>query len=112
MTLIKSISGIRGTIGGKVNQGLTPLDAVKFASAYGTWLIRRNPDSKWKLKEDFLTNIKITQQKILKDYSKMVKPGGKLVYATCSILNSENTKQIKDFLKSENGKEFKFEKSI
>lgn len=38
MTLIKSISGIRGTIGGKVNEGLTPVDAVKFASAYGTWL--------------------------------------------------------------------------
>ncbi|MEN8125792.1 MAG: phosphoglucosamine mutase [Bacteroidota bacterium] len=42
MTLIKSISGIRGTIGGKVNDNLTPLDAVKFASAYGTWLINRN----------------------------------------------------------------------
>ncbi len=38
MTLIKSISGIRGTIGGKVDQGLTPVDAVKFAAAYGTWL--------------------------------------------------------------------------
>ncbi len=38
MTLIKSISGIRGTIGGKVNDGLTPIDAVKFASAYGSWL--------------------------------------------------------------------------
>jgi len=36
MTLIKSISGIRGTIGGKVDQGLTPIDAVKFAAAYGT----------------------------------------------------------------------------
>ena len=44
MTLIKSISGIRGTIGGKVNEGLTPLDAVKFAAAYGTWLIARNPN--------------------------------------------------------------------
>ncbi len=42
MTLIKSISGIRGTIGGKVNENLTPLDAVKFASAYGTWLKTRN----------------------------------------------------------------------
>ena len=42
MTLIKSISGIRGTIGGKVNDGLTPVDAVKFAAAYGTWLINRN----------------------------------------------------------------------
>ena len=42
MTLIKSISGIRGTIGGKVNENLTPVDAVKFASAYGTWLLDRN----------------------------------------------------------------------
>lgn len=38
MTLIKSISGIRGTIGGAVNENLTPIDAVKFAAAYGTWL--------------------------------------------------------------------------
>ena len=38
MTLIKSISGIRGTIGGKVGENLTPVDAVKFASAYGTFL--------------------------------------------------------------------------
>ena len=38
MSLIKSISGIRGTIGGQVGDNLTPLDAVKFASAYGTWL--------------------------------------------------------------------------
>ncbi|MEO6301645.1 MAG: phosphoglucosamine mutase [Bacteroidia bacterium] len=39
MTLIKSISGIRGTIGGKPNDGLTPLDVVKFTSAYGTWVL-------------------------------------------------------------------------
>ena len=38
MTLIKSISGIRGTIGGPVDDNLTPIDAVKFAAAYGTWL--------------------------------------------------------------------------
>ena len=38
MTLIKSISGIRGTIGGQVGENLTPIDAVKFASAYGIWL--------------------------------------------------------------------------
>ena len=46
MTLIKSISGIRGTIGGKTGDNLTPLDAVKFASAYGSWLKKRNPDKK------------------------------------------------------------------
>ncbi|MDA8626436.1 phosphoglucosamine mutase, partial [Flavobacteriaceae bacterium] len=44
MTLIKSISGIRGTIGGVVGDNLTPLDVVKFASAYGIW-IRRNSDN-------------------------------------------------------------------
>ena len=38
MTLIKSISGIRGTIGGNVGDNLTPIDAVKFAAAYGVWL--------------------------------------------------------------------------
>ena len=38
MTLIKSISGIRGTIGGTIGDNLTPIDAVKFAAAYGTWL--------------------------------------------------------------------------
>ena len=42
MSLIKSISGIRGTIGGSIGENLTPLDAVKFASAYGTWLLKRN----------------------------------------------------------------------
>lgn len=49
MTLIKSISGIRGTIGGKSNQGLTPIDTVKFAAAYGTWLKERNPNKKLKV---------------------------------------------------------------
>ena len=49
MTLIKSISGIRGTIGGLVNDGLTPIDAVKFAAAYGTWLINRAADQKIKV---------------------------------------------------------------
>ena len=49
MTLIKSISGIRGTIGGKVDQGLTPIDAVKFAAAYGTWLKSRNPQQRLKV---------------------------------------------------------------
>ncbi len=45
MTLIKSISGIRGTIGGNVGDNLTPVDAVKFAASYGTWL-KRNSNKK------------------------------------------------------------------
>ena len=46
MTLIKSISGIRGTIGGAPGEGLTPVDAVKFAAAYGTWLKSKSPYKK------------------------------------------------------------------
>ncbi len=49
MTLIKSISGIRGTIGGKVDQALTPIDTVKFAAAYGTWLKDKNPNQRLKV---------------------------------------------------------------
>lgn len=44
MTLIKSISGVRGTIGGKKGENLSPLDAVEFAAAYGNWLKRKNPN--------------------------------------------------------------------
>lgn len=45
MTLIKSISGIRGTIGGKAGENLTPIDAVKYAAAYGTWIkLQRNKE--------------------------------------------------------------------
>lgn len=49
MTLIKSISGIRGTIGGKPSENLTPLDAVKFAAAYGSWLKNRNQGKRIKV---------------------------------------------------------------
>ena len=46
MALIKSISGIRGTIGGKTNDNLTPVDIVKFASAYGSWLLQQSKNNK------------------------------------------------------------------
>jgi len=49
MSLIKSISGIRGTIGGKPGENLTPIDAVKFAAAYGTWLKKEYPGKDLKL---------------------------------------------------------------
>ena len=49
MTLIKSISGIRGTIGGRVGEGLSPLDTVKFVSAYGKWVINRANTTKVKV---------------------------------------------------------------
>jgi phosphomannomutase len=49
MTLIKSISGIRGTIGGKPGEALTPIDAVQFAAAYGSWLKLRFPSQQLKV---------------------------------------------------------------
>jgi phosphomannomutase len=49
MTLIKSISGIRGTIGGQVGDNLTPIDAVKFAAAYGTWIKQQRNKSNYRV---------------------------------------------------------------
>lgn len=78
------------------------------APCSGLGVIKRNPDSKWKLEPSFIENIKKVQQECLQDYSKMLKAGGKLVYATCSILPSENQEQVHTFLNSENGKDFNF----
>jgi len=80
------------------------------APCSGLGVLRRNPDAKWKLHPDFIQNIIKTQQQILNDYSKILKIGGKMVYATCSVLPSENQNQIQQFLKTENGKQFKFVK--
>ena len=77
------------------------------APCTGLGVLKRNPDSKWKLSPEFLDEIRKTQQEILQDYSAMVKDGGKMVYATCSILPSENKQQITTFLDSEAGKNFK-----
>ena len=79
------------------------------APCSGLGVLKRNPDSKWKLQPDFLNKIKDTQLKILKQYSKLIKENGKIVYATCSILPSENEHQINSFLKSEEGQDFKLE---
>ena len=78
------------------------------APCSGLGVLRRNPDTKWKLEPKFIDRIRETQQDVLQQYSKMVKPAGKMVYATCSVLPSENEAQIKTFLKSESGKNFTF----
>ena len=80
------------------------------APCSGLGVLRRNPDAKWKLQPEFIDKIKITQQEILQQYSRIVKAGGKLVYATCSILPSENKTQVDTFLTSELGKDFTFVK--
>jgi len=80
------------------------------APCSGLGVLRRNPDAKWKLELEFIDNIKKVQQDILQQYSRIVKSGGKLVYATCSVLPSENQEQVQKFLASESGKEFTFVK--
>ena len=72
----------------------------------GMGVLRRNPDTKWKLKPDFIKELKHLQQKIIVEYSKMLKKGGKMVYSTCSVLPSENQNQLKKFLKSDHGKDY------
>mgnify|MGYP000022229127 CR=1 FL=1 len=77
------------------------------APCSGLGVLKRNPDSKWKLQPEFIDNIRKVQAEVLESYSKIVKPGGKLVYATCSILPSENEEQVAKFLKTtEIGKSF------
>ncbi|HIP27517.1 MAG TPA: methyltransferase domain-containing protein, partial [Flavobacteriaceae bacterium] len=70
------------------------------APCTGLGVLRRNPDSKWKMEPDFMANIIKTQAEILENYSKLVKVGGKLVYATCSIFPSENENQVAKFLEN------------
>ncbi len=76
------------------------------APCSGLGVLRRNPDAKWKLQPEFMDKIRATQKELLDSYSRMVKPGGQLVYATCSILPSENELQVKAFLGREEGKDF------
>jgi len=73
----------------------------------GLGVLRRNPDAKWKLNLEFINQIKIQQQEIITNYSQMLKPNGVLVYATCSILPSENQNQVDLFLQK-NKNEFEF----
>lgn len=70
----------------------------------GLGVLKRNPDAKWKLSPEFIENVKALQQHIINDYCNMVKPGGLMVYSTCSILPSENEKQVNEFLSKQSGK--------
>ncbi len=67
----------------------------------GLGVLKRNPDAKWKMSHDFIEQVKELQQRILIDYSSMVKIGGEMVYSTCSLFPSENEKQVETFLKNQ-----------
>lgn len=69
----------------------------------GLGVLRRNPDTKWKLQPDELPRLQALQAEILSNYSRMVKKGGRLVYSTCSVLPSENEHQVRAFLEASGG---------
>lgn len=64
----------------------------------GLGVLKRNPDSKWKIDQAFIDRIKKEQEQILQDYCKIIKKDGLMIYATCSILPSENELQVQKFL--------------
>jgi 16S rRNA (cytosine967-C5)-methyltransferase len=65
-------------------------------SGSGTW--RRNPDLKWRMTPDDIDELQLLQRRILAAASKLVKPGGKMVYVTCSLFADENEAQLTQFL--------------
>jgi 16S rRNA (cytosine967-C5)-methyltransferase len=78
----------------------------------GSGVLKRNPDAKWKLNTEIIGRTINVQAEILSNYSKMVKPGGTVVYSTCSIFPSENEEQVKRFLDKEPGFELIKEKHL
>ena len=67
-------------------------------SGSGTW--RRNPDSRWRLTLEMLEGYRQAQGRLLATAAPLVKPGGRLVYVTCSLLRSENEDQVDGFLEN------------
>jgi len=65
----------------------------------GTW--RRNPDAKWRMRPEDLAELIERQQQILRSAARLVRPGGRLVYATCSLLREEDEAQAEAFLAAE-----------
>ena len=68
------------------------------APCSGLGVLRRHPDSKWKLNPEAIEEVMETQAEILHRYCRMLKPGGVLVYATCSLMPGENDRQVQEFL--------------
>jgi 16S rRNA (cytosine967-C5)-methyltransferase len=78
----------------------------------GTGVIKREPDTKWKLQPEHLERLVGVQADILHRYPRMLKSGGTLVYATCSILPMENGRQVRQFLENNNDFELVEERTV
>ncbi|MBR6001162.1 MAG: RsmB/NOP family class I SAM-dependent RNA methyltransferase, partial [Oxalobacter sp.] len=64
----------------------------------GMGTLRRNPDLKWRQDEEAIAELGVKQRDILASAARLVKPGGRLIYATCSLLTEENEQVVSDFL--------------
>ena len=76
------------------------------APCSGLGVLKRNPDAKWKMNPEKIKKLINTQQYLINFWSKYIKPGGELIYATCSIFHQENKEQVKIFLDNKFGKKF------
>jgi 16S rRNA (cytosine967-C5)-methyltransferase len=80
-------------------QLLGQMDAILIdAPCSGSGVLRRNPDAKWKITPEMVQEMAARQRQILKHYAPLLKPGGRLVYATCSLLAEENEEVVQSFL--------------
>ncbi|MCX9011898.1 MAG: 16S rRNA (cytosine(967)-C(5))-methyltransferase RsmB [Candidatus Methanoperedens sp.] len=73
------------------------------APCSGMGVFRRNPDAKWRLKEKDIRELAAKQGEILREYSGLIKPGGRLLYATCTISREENEDMVRAFLEENGG---------
>jgi 16S rRNA (cytosine967-C5)-methyltransferase len=78
---------------------LGQMDAILIdAPCSGAGVLRRNPDAKWKITPEMVREMAAKQKQIIKHYAPLLKPGGRLVYATCSLLAEENEEIVQHFL--------------
>ena len=83
----------------KAQQYVDKADCVFIdAPCSGMGVFRRNPDSKWRLTGNDIVELSGMQKEIIREYSSLVKPGGRLVYATCTISREENEEVVQEFL--------------
>ncbi len=83
---------------------LGQMDAILIdAPCSGTGVLRRNPDAKWKITPETVKEMATKQREIIAHYSALLKPGGRLVYATCSLMAEENERIVESFLNENEG---------
>ena len=86
-------------VGDELPEGIAPASRVLVdAPCSGLGVVRRNPESKWRLQPNDLVELPVKQAKILARYAALVEPGGRLTYATCSLLPEENDRVVDGFL--------------